>query len=345
MASEHDLKGLMKFTERDEWQDCFGAVMEAHFGAILNAGDIDFEDLVDMVGGHWQGILWGCAFEDFLTLEFDVPGKNIVDEYLRRRAWREKPPAKAYMKALRNSIVSLYEVSDVIPGKSMKLHDLLRGGEPVTVSEHSATQSLKQWDRIAARVVVVRGETIISGGLLPFSFKACDVLFDGLKEGLELKISQKPENLPDEQLQHFAPLFTLSWLSDVLEGAAFRQNPSLLNSDGEPIEFHDMRFPFASGMTQKQIATCLNKLSELERENAKFWNWLERDKLINEPSTENDAQGFSNRRSAASIQWKSCVNLKSMKNASTICSAEILSNNRTPNRIDLRRDGERYAAS
>jgi len=274
MASEHDLKSLIKFTEREEWNDCFSAVMDAHFGPILDSADIEFEELIDHVGPHWQGTLWGCAFEDFLTLEFDVAGENIVDEYLRRRSWREKPPAKAYMKALRTSIMSLYEVSDVVPGKSMKLRDLLRGGEPVVVSEFSATQSLKQWDKIAARVVIVQGKAIVSGGLLGFSSEACEFLFEGLKDSLELTPSQRPENLTDDQLRYLAPLFTLSWLSDVLESSISQSIPNLINGDGEPIEFHDMRFPLATGVTQKQVAAKLNASSEFEPASTKFWNWL-----------------------------------------------------------------------
>jgi hypothetical protein len=34
---------------------------------------------------------------------------------------------------------------------------MIRGGEPVRVFERSATRSLKQWDRIAARIVTVLG--------------------------------------------------------------------------------------------------------------------------------------------------------------------------------------------
>lgn len=276
MVSGHDLKRLMKFAEHDEWHECLTAVMDEHFGPILEAGNFEFEDLVELVGAHWHGVLWGCAFEDFLTQKFDVSGENIVDEYLKRRGWRENPPAKAYMKALRHSILSLYEISDVVPGKSMRLRDMLRGGVSVMVIEHSATQSLKQWDRIAARVVEVGGKAIMSGGVLPFSFKACDILFDDLKEALGRKKSAKLENIASEELRDLAPFFVLSWLSDVLESVAFRENPSLSNSDADEIEFHDIRFPFASGGTQKQIAVCLNQLPELRQENAKFWNWLER---------------------------------------------------------------------
>src|SRR3546814_19304285 len=65
--------------------------------------------------------------------------------------------------------MSLYEVSEVVPGQSMTLRDLLRDVAPVTVREHGATQTLVNWDKIAARIVDVNGRHGISGALLPFS--------------------------------------------------------------------------------------------------------------------------------------------------------------------------------
>src|SRR4051812_8848321 len=53
------------------------------------------------------------------------------------------------------AVMSLYEVSDIVVGESFLARDLVRGGEPVPVFERSATRSLSQWDRIAARVVTV----------------------------------------------------------------------------------------------------------------------------------------------------------------------------------------------
>ena len=38
------------------------------------------------------------------------------------------------MMALRNSVMSLYEVSDIITGQSFRARDLLRGGDPVLVA-------------------------------------------------------------------------------------------------------------------------------------------------------------------------------------------------------------------
>src|SRR3546814_438747 len=68
-------------------------------------------------------------------------------------------------------------------------------------------------------------------------------------------------------------MFTLSWLFDTLERAMGL--PSIQNADGEELIFHDVRFPLASGVTQKDIAARVSNLPGLSQENAIFWNWLE----------------------------------------------------------------------
>jgi hypothetical protein len=111
--------------------------------------------------------LWGCAFEDLVSA--GRAERNIADDYLKRRGWKESAGTRAYIEALRRSSMSLYEVSDIISGVSFPARDLVRGGDPVRVFERSATRSLSQWDRIAARVVTVLGRTQITGSVLPFS--------------------------------------------------------------------------------------------------------------------------------------------------------------------------------
>ena len=68
--------------------------------------------------------------------------------------------------------MSLYEVSEIEVGVSFLARDLVRRGDPVRVFERSATRSLAQWDRIAARVVTVLGRTQITGSVLPFSISS-----------------------------------------------------------------------------------------------------------------------------------------------------------------------------
>ena len=273
MPSGHDLKGLIRFLEREEWRECFEEVFDCHLGPVLDAGDIEFDDLAEILGDDWAMTLWGCAFEDFLTQEFDVPGGNVVDAYLKRRGWNERVQTKAYMKALRTSVMSLYEVSDVVPGKSLMARDLVRGGEPVAVSEGTATRALKQWDRIAARIVRVGSKNILAGGLLPFTPQATDALLDGLRQIFGKKGARKLPTVADHELQAVAFMFTLAWLSDTLERTTGL--PSLQNSDGDDLMFHDVMFPLAKGVTQKDVAARVNAIPAMARENAKFWNWLE----------------------------------------------------------------------
>jgi len=89
MPTSHDLSGLMKFLARDEWRECFEEVFNEHFGPVLDEGEGEFEDLAEVVGDYWTMALWGCAFEDFLTQDFEGEPSNIVDEYLKRRGWKE----------------------------------------------------------------------------------------------------------------------------------------------------------------------------------------------------------------------------------------------------------------
>ncbi|RWB56270.1 hypothetical protein [Mesorhizobium sp.] len=272
MPTSHDLRGLMKFLARDEWRECFEAVFNEHFGPVLDEGEGDFEDLAEVLGDHWTNALWGCVFEDFLTQDFEGEPTNMVDEYLKRRGWKESAQSRAYMVALRTSVMSLYEVSDVVPGTSFMARDLIRGGEPIAVSEGTATKTLKQWDRLAARIVPVMGKNVMAGGVLPFTPQATETLFDGLRGLFGKRNAKKLPAIKDDELQAAAFMFTLSWLFDTLERVA---GPRLQNTDGDEIAFHNVRFPLGSAVRQEDIAARLNDIPALSQADAKFWNWLE----------------------------------------------------------------------
>lgn len=171
VSSLPPLSGLMKWLHRDPWREAFEDLLELHLGPACDKAGIEIDQLANLIGEDLVASLWGCAFEDFLTRDVDEFG-NIVDDYLKRRGWNEKARIKAYMAGLKSSVMSLYEVSDVRAGKSLLARDLLRGGEPVRVSERTATRTLKQWDRIAARLTDVQGKVVIGGGLLALRSRA-----------------------------------------------------------------------------------------------------------------------------------------------------------------------------
>ena len=186
MAERDDISGLLADIGReDDWRARLLDVVAEHLMPALDEFEIDQYDLAELLGEQWSGVLWGCGFEDFLGRQYE--DGNIVDLYLRRRGWKETVLNRAYFAALRDAAVSLYEVSDVQPGVSMVLRDLLSDAAPVTVHEKSASRTLKQWDRISVRVVPERDHHVISGALLPFRAEAVDFLFAGLRDALKLK--------------------------------------------------------------------------------------------------------------------------------------------------------------
>jgi hypothetical protein len=171
MKRGHDLTGLMKFATRPEWADDLHDALDDHLGPVLTQFDIDSDELPGIIGDHWAMTLWGCAFEDLVTRVFEPDGRNIVDEYLKRRGWNEAGPNKLYMRALKTSVMSVYEVSAIEPGVGFLARDLIRGGDPVQVRERTASRTLGPWDRIGVRIIPVSGHRILAGGLLSLQRK------------------------------------------------------------------------------------------------------------------------------------------------------------------------------
>jgi hypothetical protein len=158
-------------------------------------------------------------------------------------------------------------------------------------SERTATQSLKQWDRIAARVVEVRGKAVIGGGLLPFNHDLADTLLESLRrtrkraaeDGAEVLPGLDPEIGPvdlemafdrTEVLRFAAPLISTVWLDDLLEKTLNPPPLEFRNSDGEEMTFLSLHYRLLPGVTAKRLCEVMDQLPDLRRESAIFWNWL-----------------------------------------------------------------------
>ena len=291
MTSAHSLDGLMKWLTRDEWRKRFTEAFDAHLLPACGQTGLDIDEVVSTLGEDWfMRTVWGSAFEDFLTRDSD-DGSNIVDDYLKRRSWKESPSTRAYMVALRSSVPSLYEVSDIVKEISFKARDLVRGGEPVLISERSATRTLKQWDRIATRVIRVGSQTHISGAVLPYDREASEKVLkllrnvtkraDKRRQKLADQVGRDDANHPaivnalsqTAVLRAAAPTITAIWLIDTVEHAV---DPPILearNAEGEELLFCALHYPLAADVTHDDIRLALNKCSELRQESSTFWNW------------------------------------------------------------------------
>jgi hypothetical protein len=272
MPASSSLAGLIKWLGRDEWREPFEEVLWLHVGPACEQAGIEFEDIEDILGRHHFMALWGCAFEDFLTRTLEPDGRNIVDDYLKRRGWKEPVANKRYMQALRGSVMSLYEVSGIVPGEAFLARDLVRGGEPVRVSERTATKTLAQWERIGARLVEIDGEPIIGGGLLPFTHEASEEAIRVFKAagtrarrefgklaksaGAADDARPAPGTLDGLVLEGAAPMFTNLWLADVLPRAMDPRQPTLVNTEGDEIVFHTVRYPSCRARRWRRCASA-----------------------------------------------------------------------------------------
>ncbi len=276
MKATNDLDQLIRFLERDEdWAEAFGETMSQHLTPAMDTLGLEDTTLADLVGDHWMGILFGCALEDFLSAEFEPDDSNPADDYLKRRGWTETSSSRAYIRAIRHSVMSLYEVSEITPGKSFLARDLIRGGEPVSVSERMATQSLKPWDKLAARLVPVGRTVVMTGGMLPFSNEAADRLLGVLSKSRGRRKTRRGGPLASEETaMPSAHIFTAAWLMDVIPRARGERQPIVRNADGDDILFHDARFPLAKGVKVKDVAAALARIDALRAENERFWNWV-----------------------------------------------------------------------
>ena len=291
MPSSDSLSGLIKWLGREEWRGPFEEVLDQHLGPPCETAGIESDEIAEILSDHDSMMLWACAFEDFLTRDCEPDGRNIVDDYLKRRGWKESVINKGYMAALRASAMSLYEVSDIVAGQSFLARDLVRGGEPMRISERTATKSLTTWDRIAARVVELNGKLIIAGGVLPFTFETSEEVIRVLAAAKkrmrrELKNSAKELGAPAATdldkgavdaivMSGSAPLITNIWLDEVLRRALNPSLPTMVNTDGEEIVFCTTHYPLAATATREGVHSRLCDVPVLREASETVWNWVE----------------------------------------------------------------------
>ena len=152
----------------------------------------------------------------------------------------------------------------------------------------SATRSLSQWDRIAARVVTVLGKTQISGAVLPFSHPLAEeavASIERVRKKARAEAGKLAESLGrnvdeidfaavtglEEVLASSAFMFSNLWLNDALNPTL----PQIENTDGDPLEFITVHFPLISKAKLPAIRTALDDLPSLWKESDGFWNWIE----------------------------------------------------------------------
>ncbi len=285
-GADKAISNLVKWSTREEWAPIREQVFAEHFDPVCDRLNVTEEEFVDLLGDGFD-MVFGFAIEDFFTARFGDEGEmNVIDDYLKRRGWREKVPAKRYLEALRDSVPSLYEVVDLDPGHSMTVRDLVLGGDPVTVEEKLGSESAARWDRIAGRLVTINNQAYFTGGLLLLPHDVASAVLSGIEEMVkrlkkELRNEAKKQGAPaikerdarEVLLFSAAPrLFTQAWLADTLD-RALAPMPEIRNTDGDEIVFSEVRFLIIGDDTK--IVAVLDGIDGFERNkpDGLRWTW------------------------------------------------------------------------
>lgn len=286
-GADKAIANLIAWSGRDEWYPLKAQVFADHFDPVLDEFGISVEDAVARLGEGMFAMAYGCVLEDFFTARFGDEDLNVIDDYLKRRGWKEKVFACRYLEALRDSLISLYEVVDLIPGQQMTVKDLIRGGDPITVTEKSGSETAVRWDCIAARVVTVNGQPYFTGGMLLFGRELTDLYLSGVNNltataKRQLRSRAKGQTTPLEVPDHLFQLgvlerapttFVQMWLSDALKKAS-RPLPEVRNTEGDEIVFTEVRYPLTASAAE--VSRRLDNCAELLRDDPKEtrWSWL-----------------------------------------------------------------------
>ena len=286
-GSEQAINNLVKWSARDDWAPCCEEVFADHLDPIMDEFDVTSEELAEILGDRFN-MVYGVILEDFFTARFGDDGElNVIDDYLKRRGWREKVPAKRYLAAIRDSVISLYEVVDFDPGKAMTVRDLIRGGDPVTVDEKSGSESAAPWDRIATRLVTVNNKPCFTGGMLLLSHEASGTfltVFDETAKSFRAELRREAkkqgenpeiasEAVEELILESMGPrLFTQAWLTDAL-GRINAPPPEVRNTDGDEILFSEVRFPISGD--EAEVAAAVDGIENVGRNapGEASWTW------------------------------------------------------------------------
>lgn len=231
---------LVEDAEAEFWED-------VEMGAMALPEDV-VRDLASM--SH-------DVFEAWLSYDYLLePNWRIVDAFLEAEPGL-LPGERRYLRAMKNTVMRLYEVTDVEPGQAITLRDLI-SNDVVRVRERSGSQGLARWTWLAARVVPrgASGHPEIDGGALPIPPPRHEAVLAYIREELEDDATWGPEDDERARWSSIAPMLHAAWRSPL-------RPPKMVNYDGDPIVITKVRFAVEE---PERLAAALDGASALERE-------------------------------------------------------------------------------
>ncbi|MEH6593713.1 MAG: hypothetical protein V7746_25825 [Halioglobus sp.] len=273
----------------NEWAGRLDQLEDEFLAPVADKLDLGLDEVSDFFfDGYFEHMAFGFVFEEYATAVWDNEKTSLVDTYLKHRGWREGSAGRRYLQALGDSELKFWEITAVKSGAYVDIRTYGTKEKSIRVNEKLATESLVQWDGLAARVLPTGSGNSFSGALLPFTPELAErvqAVLAGVPDNTrqmmqELVDSGQIDALPDdmealalETLDDELPRITfLFWAVDTYVRAN-GPPPELRNMDDEPIELTQLRFPLQG--EHSMVVKALDSSPVLERDTDDgLWAWF-----------------------------------------------------------------------
>ena len=155
-------------------------------------------------------------FEDWLIYDYKVNAEKetFIDIYLKNNTL--KTNETALLNNIKDSVISLYEVSSVAEDKRILLKDLLMDSEPV-LQDKTLTRGLNKGDVFATRLLTLDKKTCMSGCVYPYTVdQKKDVLTYMDKQYRRYIKNVKPGGTMRDFLKDYGELLNIIWMNFIM---------------------------------------------------------------------------------------------------------------------------------
>lgn len=185
----------------------------------------------------WILFNW-IPFEDFGLEKFE-PTITLSENYLQHYKHKLSSDEKRFITAMNMTFYSYYAVLEVEKDKSLLIKDILLGSTH-TVKERAGTHQLKRGDIVFSRILTLNNQSIFIG-MAPFTMLPAQhhLLLD-FKKWLTEENDDQPLN--ENALRSEFDLELVNYFFDAITEAYNRPMPTLMNTDGELMQFSVSHF-------------------------------------------------------------------------------------------------------
>lgn len=228
----------------------------------------DYVDQREKLGPAWQD-LSESVFNLYFMFDMEWnDGQKLIDFFLSISENEDFLSAseRAFLKTLRGTSMHLYEVTDLVPGVSVTLRDIVEGYS-ITVQERSGSRTMRRFEWYAARINPLGASSKPEFEcILPISPFVRDEALNAVKEERREFLRVNPGDI-EGAYKEMAPLFHDLWVGSILEPTL----PQLANTDGEEMLITRIHFDV---LDDSGLRRALDKNQDsLTKSDDNSWEW------------------------------------------------------------------------